>query len=178
MTRRRHLRFATACALALAGAALTGCSPSPAPTPSPTPAFASEEEAFAAAEETYRAYIDAFNAENSGAIPPKPSLDFLSGDVLADEVAARKDQSKAGIHIEGVSKILTFDGTSSDLSSPILSVHATVCLDASDSRAIDMNGADVTADGRSDVYAVSVGFRGESRSLQLASYELDFSVQC
>src|SRR5690606_38234156 len=43
-------------------ALLVGCSPEPDPTPTPTAAFASEEEAFAAAEETYRAYIDAFNA--------------------------------------------------------------------------------------------------------------------
>ncbi|MCR2800670.1 hypothetical protein QNO21_05005 [Microbacterium sp. zg-Y818] len=42
--------------------ALTGCvaEPEPAPTPTAT-GFASEAEAFAAAEETYRAYVDALN---------------------------------------------------------------------------------------------------------------------
>lgn len=44
----------------LALALTTGCMPEPEPTPSPT-GFASEEEAFAAAEETYRAYVDALN---------------------------------------------------------------------------------------------------------------------
>jgi len=39
---------------------LVGCTPEPEPTPSPT-GFASEAEAFAAAEETYRAYVDAGN---------------------------------------------------------------------------------------------------------------------
>ncbi|MET0860918.1 MAG: hypothetical protein ABW091_07810, partial [Microbacterium sp.] len=47
-------------ALVLASAALSGCTPQPAPTPTPT-GFATEDEAFAAAEETYRAYVDALN---------------------------------------------------------------------------------------------------------------------
>ncbi len=38
----------------------TACQPEPTPTPT-GPAFASEDEAFAAAEETYRAYVDALN---------------------------------------------------------------------------------------------------------------------
>lgn len=52
----------TATALAaLLVLALAGCT-TPEPTdPTPTPAFSSEEEAFAAAEATYRAYVDALN---------------------------------------------------------------------------------------------------------------------
>lgn len=42
---------------------LVACAPVPEAEPSstPTPVFASEEEAFAAAEEVYRAYVDALN---------------------------------------------------------------------------------------------------------------------
>ncbi|MCB8044373.1 hypothetical protein JM654_09380 [Microbacterium oxydans] len=40
---------------------LAGCTPSPAPTPTPTAVFASEEEAFAAAEETFTEYVLALN---------------------------------------------------------------------------------------------------------------------
>ena len=47
-------------ALALALGMTTACQPEPAPSPS-APVFANEEEAFAAAEETYRAYVDALN---------------------------------------------------------------------------------------------------------------------
>jgi hypothetical protein len=57
----RERRFAAAATLALALALTTACAPDPAPTPSPT-GFASQEEAFAAAEATYRAYVDALNA--------------------------------------------------------------------------------------------------------------------
>ncbi len=47
-------------ALAIA-TTVSACTPEPAPTPTPT-GFASEDEAFRAAEETYRAYVDALNA--------------------------------------------------------------------------------------------------------------------
>ncbi len=53
-------RAAAALVLALALGMTTACQPEPAPSPS-APVFANEEEAFAAAEETYRAYVDALN---------------------------------------------------------------------------------------------------------------------
>ncbi len=45
---------------------LSACTPEAKPTPEPTKtaAFATDEEAFAAAEETYRAYVDALNASD------------------------------------------------------------------------------------------------------------------
>ncbi len=52
--------LAATLALVLAAAVTTGCAPTPEPT-EPTPLFTSEDEAFAAAEETYRAYVDALN---------------------------------------------------------------------------------------------------------------------
>ena len=51
----------TLAAFAVVGA-LVGCAPSSEPTPTPT-GFASEAEAFEAAEATYRAYVDATNAQ-------------------------------------------------------------------------------------------------------------------
>ena len=51
---------AVSLALALVLGMATGCQPEPEPSPT-GPVFANEEEAFAAAEETYRAYVDALN---------------------------------------------------------------------------------------------------------------------
>ncbi|WP_292828984.1 hypothetical protein [Microbacterium sp.] len=51
---------AVAVALVLVVGMTTGCQPEPAPSPS-GPIFANEDEAFAAAEQTYRAYVDALN---------------------------------------------------------------------------------------------------------------------
>lgn len=48
----------------LSAGLLAGCAPEPAPSPAPTPtvtALTPEEEAFRAAEATYRAYVDALN---------------------------------------------------------------------------------------------------------------------
>ena len=54
-------RLAGACAVAaLVMSALVGCG-TPTDPAEPTPVFTSEEQAFAAAEETYRAYVDALN---------------------------------------------------------------------------------------------------------------------
>ena len=40
---------------------MSGCAADPSVEPTPTPTFANEDEAFAAAEATYRAYVDALN---------------------------------------------------------------------------------------------------------------------
>ena len=53
-------RFVALAALTLVTGLLAGCVGDPGPVET-TPGFASEEEAFAAAEETYRAYVDALN---------------------------------------------------------------------------------------------------------------------
>ncbi|MFT4136956.1 hypothetical protein [Microbacterium sp.] len=58
MPRSRICRAAVGAALA--AVLLSGCTPTPEPTPTPT-GFATDEEAFEAAEATYRAYVDALN---------------------------------------------------------------------------------------------------------------------
>lgn len=62
VVRMRGRRRAThgAIVIAVLACSLAACTPEPAPSPTPT-GFASEEEAFAAAEATYRAYVDALN---------------------------------------------------------------------------------------------------------------------
>ncbi len=56
------MRSLTALALvAMVAPVVAGCAPDPAPAPTTAVSFSSEEEAFAAAEETYRAYVDALN---------------------------------------------------------------------------------------------------------------------
>ena len=54
-------RIASIAAAAAVVVMLSGCVAEPAPSPTPTSPFASEEEAFAAAEDTTRAYVDANN---------------------------------------------------------------------------------------------------------------------
>lgn len=65
---------------------LSACTPEPEPTPTKTALFASEEEAFAAAEETYRAYANAVNKTDLGDTDSfKPVFELLTGTALEAE---------------------------------------------------------------------------------------------
>ncbi|WP_230113754.1 hypothetical protein [Microbacterium oxydans] len=174
MTSSRPFRPLILCTLTFAASTLLGCSPTPAPTPSPTPAFASEEEAFAAAEETYRAYVNTVNLERQSRATER-STGFLTGDLLSSEVEAQNKLAASGTHLEGDTQVTSFSGLSSGTDG---SIEANACLDISSVRAIDTNGQDVTAAGRSDVYAVRLRFVGGFGSLLISSYAVDPGVAC
>lgn len=97
MTRHRP---ALLFALSLLAVALVGCSPPAAPTPTPTPAFASEAEAFAAAEKTYREYIDAFNQVNLG----QPTTFEAVFEHSAGEYQRTERKSLSAMHAKGYSR--------------------------------------------------------------------------
>lgn len=164
MTRRRTRLPSSACALALAGAALIGCSPTPEPTPTATPAFASEEEAFAAAEETYRAYNDALNrVDISDPRTFEPLYALSSGSF---EKADRENFST--LHAErhriaGDAVVLSFVGR--DVGPGFESVTATVCLDVSDVSVTNLEGVSVVNPNRPDVYAIEVALVDHSGQL-------------
>jgi hypothetical protein len=173
-----HHRPLAVCCIALSAIGFLGCSPAPEPEPTPTPAFASEEEAFAAAEETYRAYIDALNAERSGTPPAKPSQDYLSGQVLEAELANENELREAGVHIEGSTAVSGFYGLRVDIDSQAATVVGRACLDITDARAVDTTGTDVTVVGRSDIYAIDVTFAGAQSSLLITAYEIATDFEC
>lgn len=132
---------------------VTGCTPEPAPTPSPT-GFASEAEAFAAAEATYRAYVDAVNAKNSdGALDPRPT-DFLIGDALDGELAADRQFTDLGIRLGGPIDVKSFDLSEVTAST----AHGAVCLDVSDARVLDAGGDDVTPPDRDELLGLALTF--------------------
>lgn len=164
-------------ALALLSALVAGCSPSPTPTPTPTAAFATEEEAFAAAEETYRAYIDASNTDRSRQ-ESASSLEFLTGEALEAEIASMRDLEAAGVRIEGVSRVLNVVKVTGEFEAPVAALVVRACLDISMARAIDASGQDVTAEGRSDIYAVDVSLTGTSDRLLIASLKVATDVPC
>ncbi|MDT0178720.1 hypothetical protein Q9S36_00605 [Microbacterium sp. ARD31] len=150
MTARRSAALLAATALA---AALTACAPASAPTPSPTPTgFASEEEAFAAAEATYRAYVDALNqVDLSDPATFEPVYALLEGEA-AD--AARRSFSQMhadGWRVEGDSRptlVQTAEYANEQVS-------LAVCVDVSDVRVLDANGESVVND-RPEVQSLTV----------------------
>lgn len=108
----------------------------------------------------------------------KPSHDYLSGHVLNAELANENEMQESGIHIEGSTTITDFYGLNADVDSPVGKVVSRVCLDITNARAVDATGFDVTADGRSDIYAVDVTFVGAQSSLLITEYEIATDFEC
>lgn len=143
--------------LVMAGATLSACSPTPEPSPTPTAAFASEEEAFAAAEEVYRAYTDAINSRIAGADTPDPQ-DYLTGLALESDIETAELFRANDVHLEGEATVASFSGKTVKLDTVPQSVVASTCMDATNSRVINGAGEDVTPPSRPDISALEVTF--------------------
>lgn len=153
--------------LMLAAATLSACTPAPEPTPTPTAAFASEEEAFAAAEEVYDAYLAAAALRSDGDINADPDK-FLAGAALEADMEAQRGLKEQGLHIVGPSTIAEFKEREAQVSGPIGTIVADVCVDISGSRVYDDSGVDVTPAQRPDRGQVRVEFQGDSEQLLIA----------
>ena len=131
-------------AAALAGL-LAGCSPASEPAPTPSSAFADEAEAFAAAEQTYRAYVDALNARREEPSAPDPQQ-FLIGKALESDIDTQRQLDHAGVLIVGPTSVDGVNGLST--STDLTTVSIAVCLDSTDTRVVDAAGNDVTPQDR------------------------------
>lgn len=142
---------AVALALTLTAAALSGCAPAPEPSPTPTAMFASEEEAFAAAEEVYRAYID---AGNNGA----DESDFLVGQALEAEIDTLRYLDENGLTLDGTSALTSFVGVEATVTPTDTTIEVLLCLDVSKTRVLDSSGSDVTPADRANRVSLDVSF--------------------
>ncbi|MDR6867841.1 hypothetical protein J2Y69_002449 [Microbacterium resistens] len=142
----------TVCLLALA---VTGCGVPDAPSPTPTALFATEDEAFAAAEETYRAYVDASNDRRSGVDGVDPQS-FLGGQALEDEISVLRDLRAAGKQVVGSSTLSRFAGNEFDSTSG--AVEAEACIDVSATKVMTTDGQDVTPMQRPSRVGVALNF--------------------
>lgn len=146
--------------LALAGVlaaciALSGClGTTPEPTPTPTAAFASEEEAFAAAEETYRAYVAASNARRADPLSDPDPQSFLVGEALEADLESLREFDELGIHLEGTTRIAAIERVTADPRTGDVEIEA--CYDVTDSRVVNEAGVDVTIADRDPTILLSV----------------------
>ncbi|MFT4234746.1 MAG: hypothetical protein QM607_07095 [Microbacterium sp.] len=153
MTPHRRLILALAVATALAA---SGCTPEdPEPTPTPT-GFASEQEAFAAAEATYRAYNEAENTWIANGEGEDPA-EYMIGDLRQSELETRQTLEDAGLSFVGEFEILSFTGISASTIAGSTSVEAVVCMDSTDVILVDSDGNDVTPVDDEPLYALKVG---------------------
>lgn len=150
---RDRRRSALAATALVALALMTACTPEPAPSPSPSPTgFASEDEAFAAAEATYRAYVDAGNADRRDPGPTPKADSFLTGKALTDSVLGEQRLADAGVRLVGDTQLISVGGDSWSRGEATV----IVCLDLRDVRLVDGSGVDVTPPSRADTGSLSV----------------------
>lgn len=148
---------AVAVALVLVVGMTTGCQPEPAPSPS-GPIFANEDEAFAAAEQTYRAYVDALNqVDLSDPETFEAVYAWTTGDANANERTTLSQMHADAWRISGTTAVAGFRGQSAELTEPA-AVDAIICSDVSDVEVIDADGRSMVSDQRPDVYSLSVQF--------------------
>lgn len=152
-------------ALAIA-TTVSGCTPEPAPTPTPT-GFASEDEAFRAAEETYRAYVDAINARREDENSPVDPRSFLTGRALELDVETQRDLKEKGLHLTGPSVLASVANESFSGSEVII----TLCVDSTASRVLDDAGTDVTPPDRDEVIGIVATLVGDPTGLLIAKSE-------
>lgn len=163
MTPRRPLVLAAAIAGAIS---LAGCVPEPAPTPTPT-GFASEEEAFAAAEETYRAYIEATNAVVLN--DPKTFENVYQWTIKSENAELRELFSQMHADqwsVSGATKYDTFSGNAYDDDTG--STVAFLCLDVTDVDVTDVDGNSLVTADRPDRQPLKVSFERASTQTGLA----------
>jgi hypothetical protein len=153
------LTIAAVCALAL----LTGCTPQPAEAPTPTPRFTNEAQAFKAAEETYRAYVDAVNALDT--LDPatfESAYDWTTGEALA---ADKKNLTR--YYSKGISKtgaIVIELIAPRDVNADGSSVSLDVCENVSGVDLIDKSGVSIVAADRPDVQQNVVTLKASNSS--------------
>jgi hypothetical protein len=157
------LRAASALAVLVCAGAVVGCSEPPSAPPTPT--ALSEAEAFAAAEATYRGYVDAGNAERAGRKPAGRPLSFLVGAAVSDELAGQRYLSEKHWTPTGDVVVAAFRGTRSDADT----VWARTCLDVSGGDVLNPDGDIVTPTTRRDRQPIDLEFAYIGGRMLLAS---------
>nr|BFF11171.1 hypothetical protein GCM10025699_24740 [Microbacterium flavescens] len=148
-------------AVALAGI-LAGCAPASEPAPTPTSAFTDEAEAFAAAEETYRAYVDALNAVDLS--DPETFEDvyaWTTGDANAGARESFSEMHADQLTVDGTTKVNAIAPSPTQEGNPE-HIELDVCLDVSDVTLVNREGTSVVAEDRRDIQTMRV-------TVQLAS---------
>lgn len=140
------------------------------------PLFTSEAQAFAAAEETYRAYVDALNQrrENPSATPDP--TEFLIGSALEVDLETQRQLEQSGLRIAGDTIILRVERGA--ISTTFDSIDLTVCLDSSGTLILDSSGVDVTPTDRSTVAEARVTVVALGERLAIEASETVSGSEC
>ncbi len=143
-------------------ALLAGCAGTPAPEPS-TSASLSDEEAFAVAEETYRAYVDALN-EVDLADPAtfEPVYALTTGELNAQDRESFSTWYAEGFTLTGEAGIRQVSLGSLDRSGNDLIVDLNVCYDVTAVDVLRPDGSSVVDPGRPDIQPLQISEKVDS----------------
>jgi hypothetical protein len=144
-------------ALALSVALLltaTGCHPA-ARSPTPTPAFTSDAQAFAAAEKTYRAYVEALNkVDLSEPRTFEGVYRWTTGEARAGAEKTFTQMHADRWKVSGITSVQLVEGL---LAKPnYTSAQLAVCLDVSRIDLLGPDGRSVVAPDRRDIQSMRV----------------------
>jgi hypothetical protein len=135
--------------------ALAGCTTPEPPEPTPAPLFASEEEAFAAAEKTYRAYVDALNqVDLSDPATFEPVYALTTGDANASDRKSLSEFHADNVTVTGASEVKLLEPIQySDKSGE---VELAACVDVSTVDLLDADGRSMVDPNRPDMQTTTV----------------------
>ncbi|MDE0546786.1 hypothetical protein [Microbacterium sp. C7(2022)] len=142
---------------ALASIALLGCAPEPEPTPTPTALFSSDEEAFAAAEATYRAYVDALNeVDLSDPETFEPVFDLSTGDLNAANRETFSEMHANELIVTGDTEIVLLQPSGTQPDDFPSTVWLDACIDVSEIDVRQQDGSSVVSPERTDIQAMRI----------------------
>ena len=155
--------------LTLLGALLAGCVAEPVGSATPSPPFRSEAEAFAAAEASYRAYVDALNqVDLADPATFEAVYEWTTGEAEADSRELFSQMHADGWTVRGESSIVRIEHLEGAPDMPVIGV----CLDVATVQVHDADGNSVVAPTRPDVQAIRVEFASASRSVHGSAVSL------
>jgi hypothetical protein len=162
-TKRRMLRRALGAAVTLiVGVAVAGCTtPAPKPSPTPTAIFSSEEEALAAATDTFAEYLAAYDSALAAGGDDLSAVRGYVSDSYFAELSVPDTLSANGWHTDGTSSFETKGVESFENSRVRTDIVIQVCRDVSDVRFRDQAGTDVTPAERPEIVPLLVAFASE-----------------
>jgi hypothetical protein len=134
----RCLAVALAAGLFLSGCGTPSVDPSPSASAADEPMFASDEEALAAAEEAFRAYLWANDMVFiDGGAEPERLAPFVTEDWLTKEVSVMNDVSRAGHRQVGNSRFDSAQLQQTIRDGEIVTIVVNLCLDVSEVSILD-----------------------------------------
>jgi hypothetical protein len=159
------MRIAPALALTIAAAlSLGACQQQhtpivPSPAPSATPIFASDDEALAAAEEAYRAYLRVLDEiyADSGADPER-LLEVASEPVFQKELPSFEETQADGSKSVGQTKFDSMSLQSFDGLKKLDAVVVYVCEDFSATDILNASGVSIVSPTRQTRWPLTVAF--------------------